>query len=140
MAMKKRGDGRQVMRRTPARCAGNGAQVTARHEGPARSWWSFRREVTLGHLLQIGSLLIILAAGWSNLQKDLALIRHDLTQLIAATDRLQMNLDRLSEQSREHDYRLRRLEERQRPGLTQAGLERGKTVSAGNGAGKEQRV
>lgn len=75
--------------------------------------WRFRREVTLGTVLQATALLVVLIAGWSNLQKDLALIRHDLTQLIAASEASARSLGQLDEQNREHEYRLRNLERRE---------------------------
>jgi cell division protein FtsB len=73
--------------------------------------WSFRREVTLGTMLHLAALLIMLAAGWSNLQKDLALIRHELNQLNSSNTRLQKHMEDLNVQCREHEYRLTTLEE-----------------------------
>jgi len=75
--------------------------------------WRFRREVTLGTVLQAAALLVVLIAGWSNLQKDLALIRHDLAQLIVASETSARSLGQLDEQNREHEYRLRHLERRE---------------------------
>lgn len=72
--------------------------------------WCFRWEVTLGTLLHLAALLIILAAGWSNLQKDLALIRHELNQLNSSQAQLQKHMEELSVQCREHEYRLTTLE------------------------------
>jgi len=74
------------------------------------SGWSFSREVTLGTLLHLAALLIMLAAGWSNLQKDLALIRHELNRLNSSYDQLQKHMEDLSVQGREHEYRLQTLE------------------------------
>ena len=72
--------------------------------------WSFRREITLGTLLHLTALVIVLAAGWSNLQKELALIQHDLSQLITANSQLQKNIGILSDHIQNHEYRLMALE------------------------------
>ena len=72
--------------------------------------WRFRREITLGNLLHLLVILIMLVAGWSNLQKELALVRHDLDQLLRSGVRLQEHLDKLAEKTQEHEYRLRQLE------------------------------
>jgi len=78
---------------------------------PATHSWIVKREITLGHLLQIVALVCLLVAGWSNLQKDLALIQHDLTRLISNHQEFQRLCEKLSQQCREHEYRIRRLEE-----------------------------
>ena len=72
--------------------------------------WRFRREVTLGTVLHLSALLIMLIAGWSNLQKDLALIRHDLTRLIDSSDKLGQRMETVAQQCRDHEYRLKMLE------------------------------
>ena len=77
------------------------------------SAWSFRREITLGTLLHLTALVIVLTAGWSNLQKNLALIQHDLSQLITANKQLKQNLDVLTGQFQNHEYRLKALEKGQ---------------------------
>ena len=74
------------------------------------SIWSFRREITLGTLLHLAALVIILTAGWSNLQKKLALIRHDLDQLVTASTQLQKHIEILADQSLDFEYRLKALE------------------------------
>ena len=78
------------------------------------SIWSFRREVTLGTLLHLAALVIILVAGWSNLQKELALIRHDLVQLVTASTQLQKRIEILADQTQEHEFRLQTLEKQTR--------------------------
>lgn len=78
---------------------------------PATHHWTVKREITLGHLLQIVALVLLLVAGWSNLQKDLALIQHDLTRLISNHQEFHSLCEKLSRQCQEHEYRIRRLEE-----------------------------
>ena len=78
------------------------------------SSWCFRREVTLGTVLHIIVILSMVIAGWSNLQKELVLIRHELTQLIISKEQLCEHMEKLSERSRSHDYRIMKLEEKTR--------------------------
>ena len=78
------------------------------------SIWSFRREITLGTLLHLAALVIVLAVGWSNLQKELALIRHDLDKLVAASNQLHKRIEILADQTQEHEYRLQVLEKQTR--------------------------
>lgn len=47
-----------------------------------RNRFGFSRAVRIGTVIQLAAILIMLAAGWCNLQKELVLIRHDLDQLI----------------------------------------------------------
>ena len=76
------------------------------------SAWRFRREITLGTLVQLGAILIALTVGWSNLQSELAMIRHDLNRLIQTNERSQRQIENLAEQSREQEYRIKTLEEK----------------------------
>jgi len=74
------------------------------------STWRFRREITLPAILHLLVILIMLVAGWSNLQKDLALIQHDLDQLIHANVGLQERIEKLARRQQDHEYRLKTLE------------------------------
>jgi len=74
--------------------------------------WRFRREITLGTLVQLGAILIALTVGWSNLQSELVLIRHDLNRLIQTNEQSQRQIENLAEQSREQGYRIKTLEEK----------------------------
>ena len=76
------------------------------------SVWGFRREVTLGTLLHLAALVLVLAAGWSNLQKELVLIGSELEQLVESHMRLQEHIENLSDQGMDHEFRLRVLEKR----------------------------
>ena len=67
--------------------------------------------MTLGTLVQFAALLIVLAAAWSNLQKELALVRHDLDQLITTHAQLREHIETINGLCRDQEYRLRRLEE-----------------------------
>jgi len=76
------------------------------------SVWSFRREITLGTLLHLAALVLVLAAGWSNLQKELAVISSELAQFVDSQVRLQGHIESLTDQGMDHEFRLRVLEKR----------------------------
>lgn len=75
-----------------------------------RTIWRFRREITLGTLLHLVAIIVMITAAWSNLQKELALIRHELTRLTTTNIKLQENIEKLAGQYQEHEYRLYSLE------------------------------
>lgn len=75
------------------------------------SGWSFRREVTLGTLLQLVALVIVLLAAWTNLKAELTYIRFELKQMVQTQTKLQDDVQQISEQGREHAYRIKELEE-----------------------------
>jgi len=74
------------------------------------SRWHIRREVTVGAAAHLAALVMVLAAGWSNLQKELALIRHDLNQLMESNRQVNGELLRLADRQRLQEYRLEALE------------------------------
>lgn len=74
------------------------------------SVWRFRREVTFAAVVHLVVLLGMVMAGWANLQKELALIRQELTRLNTDSARLQQDVSVLSTARAEHDYRLKTLE------------------------------
>ena len=74
------------------------------------STWRFRREITLGTLLSLAALLGMVGATWGNLQKELALIRHELSGLIDASDRIHEQMGKMGDQCQQHEYRLGILE------------------------------
>ena len=74
------------------------------------STWRFRREVTLGTLVQLVALLVVLVAAWTSLKEELTYIRFELNQMVQAQAKLQDDVRQVSEQGREHAYRLNELE------------------------------
>ena len=86
--------------------------MTIRRTNGLFSTWRFRREITLGTVLSLAALLAMLGATWGILQKELALIRHELTGLADASDRINQQISRLGVQCHEHEYRLGILESR----------------------------
>lgn len=75
------------------------------------SVWCFRREVTLGTVLHLIVIVAMVIVGWSNLQKDLALIRRDLNELIISHAQLHEHVSSLTDLCREYEFRLRTLED-----------------------------
>jgi len=74
--------------------------------------WTFRREVTFGVLLQLTVLVVMALAGWVNLQKQLAIIQHDLIRVLRAQQQVQTQIEYLSHQVQQHEYRISGLEEK----------------------------
>ena len=60
--------------------------------------------------MQLAAILLALVMGWSNLQKELALIRHDLNQLLETNAAIQQQLQDVNHICREQEYRLKALE------------------------------
>ena len=87
------------------------AQLVTQAGGAGNLWW-FRREITLGTVVQLAAILIALAVWWSNLQSELALIRHDLNRLLQTNIQLQQHLHDLARDCQGYDYRLKALEEK----------------------------
>lgn len=83
-------------------------------EEPAfRKGWRFRKEVTLGTVVQLVILLGMVMVGWTNLQKELVVIQHDLNRLLSRHEMLCEQLSELVAGQQGHEYRLRHLEQSQ---------------------------
>ena len=74
--------------------------------------WRFRREVTLGTVLHLTVLLLMAITAWSNLQKELAIIQHDLTRLVTSNANLQQHIEQQSATIQLHECRLQALEQK----------------------------
>ena len=72
--------------------------------------WRFRREITLGTVLHMMALLVMIIATWSNLQKELALIHHDLNRLVSSNIKLHEHIEKITDQCLNHEYRIKNLE------------------------------
>ncbi len=75
--------------------------------------WNFRREITVGSILHILTIIITVSAVWCNLQNELVLIKHDLNRLIQSNARFHENVTSLNKQSYNHEYRITALEQEQ---------------------------
>lgn len=72
--------------------------------------WKLRREITLGTVVQMVLLLGMIGTGWSNLRSALAIIQHDLDRLLQTERKLEAQMDSLSGNVFNHEYRLGQLE------------------------------
>jgi hypothetical protein len=75
-----------------------------------RPVWRFRREVTLGIIAHLAVLLGMAVAAWSNLQKELAVIQHQLERLVNTQVKLEDHCEKLTIVSQGHEYRIAALE------------------------------
>lgn len=73
--------------------------------------WRFRREITVGIVVHLIVLLSMVAAAWSNLQKDMAVIQHQLQWLLETNAKLQNHCENMSVICQKHEYQIRALEE-----------------------------
>ena len=87
------------------------------------SLWRFRREVTLGTVVQLAALVIVLVAAWTSLKEELTYIRFELNQLVQTQTKLQDDVQRISEEGREHACRIKELEEETETAETYLGTE-----------------
>ena len=66
----------------------------------------FRCNVSIDTLLHITTVMAAIIITWSNLQKELALIRYDLNQLINTNTELRQQIKKITEQNNNYEYRL----------------------------------
>lgn len=85
--------------------------MSTTRENNRTSAWNFRREVNLGHLLQLLLLAVMAITAWTNLQQELALIQHELNRLVTTGQTLHQHMERLNSECLEHEYRLKTLEQ-----------------------------
>lgn len=93
------------------------------------SIWRFRREITFGNVLHLAVLAVVAITAWANLHAELVVIQHDLNQLVADNRRLHQHITNVSDQGRDHEYRLVQLETRSE-WTEQAGAKTDAMVSA----------
>jgi uncharacterized protein (DUF1786 family) len=74
--------------------------------------WRLDRRVNLSVLLQLMVLTSLILGSWVNLQRQLGLLQHDVTMLLQSQKELQQKLERLSERSLSHEYRLQAVEKK----------------------------
>lgn len=72
--------------------------------------WRLDRRVNLSVLLQLTVLVSLILGSWVNLQRQLDALQHDVTALLTSQKEFQQKLERLSEQSFSHEYRLQTIE------------------------------
>jgi hypothetical protein len=72
--------------------------------------WQFSRQINLAVLVQLLLLASLIIGSWVNLQRQLALLQHDMSMLIQTHKQLQTKLEQLAAQGTNHEYRLRAVE------------------------------
>jgi hypothetical protein len=72
--------------------------------------WRLDRRISAAVLLQLMVLASMILASWVNLQRQLDSLQHDVTTLLTNQKESQQKLERLSERSLSHEYRLQVIE------------------------------
>jgi hypothetical protein len=72
--------------------------------------WRLDRRVSLSVLLQLIVLASMILGSWLNLQRQIDSVHHDVTTLLTNQKESQQKLERLSERSLSHEYRLQVIE------------------------------
>jgi hypothetical protein len=80
--------------------------MTREHTAP----WRLDRRVSLSVLLQLMVLASMILGSWLNLQRQIDSVQHDVTTLLTNQKESQQKLERLSERSLSHEYRLQAIE------------------------------
>jgi hypothetical protein len=82
--------------------------------------WRLDRRISLAVLLQLMVLVSLILGSWVNLQRQLDLLQHDVTMLLTNQKESQQKLERLSNQSLSHEYRLQAVEKQTGSTITNA--------------------
>lgn len=96
--------------------------------GNLKGSWRFRREVTLGTVLHVVVLLVMLVTAWNDLQGELTLIRSNLSRIADANAEFCGHIEFLTDQCREHEFRLYNLELCQQQKLDEIAAENDKII------------
>jgi flagellar biosynthesis chaperone FliJ len=80
--------------------------------------WRLDRRINLSVLLQLTVLASMILASWMNLQRQLDLLQHDVTLLLASQKEFQQKIERLSHESISCEYRLQALEKQSGSNVT----------------------
>ncbi|MFA5422700.1 MAG: hypothetical protein WC374_02460 [Phycisphaerae bacterium] len=70
------------------------------------------RQINLSTLVQLVLLAGLILTSWVNLQRQLDLLQHDVTQLLNCQKELQSKFETLSERSISYEYRLQAMEKK----------------------------
>ena len=74
--------------------------------------WQFNRRVNLSVLIQLAFLASLIVGSWVNLQCQLDLLQHDVTELLQSQKSFEQKLESLQAKSISYEYRLRVIEKR----------------------------
>jgi hypothetical protein len=73
---------------------------------------NFSRQIDLSVLIQIVFLAALIMGSWVNLEKQLSLLQHDITELIETQKEFQRRVEELNRTSITYEYRLRSIEKK----------------------------
>ena len=74
--------------------------------------WYFNKQIDLSVLVQIVFLAVLIVGTWVNLQKQLSVLQHDITNLLETQRQFQQRIEELSRTSITYEYRLRAIEKK----------------------------
>ncbi len=74
--------------------------------------WYFNKQIDLSVLVQIVFLAVLIVGTWVNLQKQLSVLQHDITNLLETQRQFQQRIEELTRSSICYEYRLRAIEKK----------------------------
>jgi hypothetical protein len=72
--------------------------------------WQFKKEVTLGVLIQLCLMASLVLGSWVNLERRIDALQHDVDALLKGQDRFAGKVDQLSADSVRNQYRIEVIE------------------------------
>ena len=72
--------------------------------------WQLNRQINVSVLIQLLFLASLIVGSWVNLQRQLDLLQHDVTLLLASQKDFQQRIESLHAKSISYEYRLRAIE------------------------------
>ena len=72
--------------------------------------WQFNRQINVSVLVQLVLLASLIVGSWVNLQRQLDLLRRDVSMLLQCQQNLEQKLESLWSKSISYEYRLRAIE------------------------------
>lgn len=81
-----------------------------RNTNSEKDGWHFSRQINLAVLIQLLLLASLIVGSWVNLQRQLDLLRYDVSLLLQRQRQLHCRLEELAAAGINHEYRLRAVE------------------------------
>ncbi len=72
--------------------------------------WQFNRQINVSVLIQLVFLASLIVGSWVNLQRQLDLLRRDVSMLLQCQQNFEQKLESLWSKSISYEYRLRAIE------------------------------
>jgi len=82
-------------------------------DGGRTKAWQFSRQINLAVLIQLFLVAVLVMGSWVDLQRQLALLQHDIGMLLSSYERIERQLEELAAASAGHEYRIRAIEHTQ---------------------------